>query len=290
MEQIGFYSEGVKLVGNLWPAGDPAAKVVVFCHGAFEFQDNWFEYAERLSTEGVSAFTFDFCGHGESEGQRSLVSLRVWAHNIRDALNALGEHGYREFALVGWGVGGSAALLAAVHDRRLACAVLLSTPVYLAPNLGERVAYGLVSVAARLKKALLKRPLTLSRLNELEVLRVAKDDDANNLLLSNPKWRAAYQAIPILESLDSVWFDITHTVRRIEIPVLVIHAGEDGIIPVDQSEKLIDALQGRKQLKVVDGCGHALHLDCEKDAVYRLIARWVKKYLRPPRSDHSNNR
>jgi alpha-beta hydrolase superfamily lysophospholipase len=252
---------------------------VVFCHGAFEFQDNWTEYAERLSDEGLSAFTFDFTGHGESEGQRSLVNLRVWAHNIRDALNALGAWGCREFALVGWGVGGSAALLAAVHDQRVDCAVILSAPVYLVPNLGERLAYGLVSVAARLKKKVLKRPLNLSRLNEFEGLRIVTDDYTNKSLLSNPKWREAYQAIPVPESLDSVWFDITHTIPRLKVPVLVIHGEQDEVIPIEQSEKLFNILAGPKKLIVVEDCGHAVHLDLEKEKVYKLTAKWIKKHM-----------
>ena len=281
MKQLEFLSEGYQLSGILRESPTVSSKAVVFCHGAFEFQDNWFDFAERLSDEGIPTFTFDFTGHGGSEGLRSHVDLRIWAHNIRDALNELGSRGYDEFALVGWGIGGSAVLLAAAHDRRLRCAVVLSAPVHLVPGMGERLAYGLISFVARLKKAVFKRPLTLSRLNELEQIHITYDEGANQAYFSNPKLRASYQAVPVPESLDSVWFDITHTVEKVNIPVLVIHGAEDELIPVEQSEKLYQVLQGQKKLKILQDSGHALHLDHRSEEVYQLLSGWVKRYLDP---------
>lgn len=279
MERAVFNSEGLDIYGVLREADGPKTTAIVFCHGAFEFQDNWFAYAERLNSEGFTTFTFDFAGHGDSEGLRGLVNLRVWAYNIRDALNYLQTRGYRRFALVGWGSGGSAALLAAAHDPRLSCAVILSAPVYLLPPLPERIAYGLVALAAKIKKAIFKRPLTLSRLNELAEMRMLSDGGANERYLSNPKVREIYQAVPIPDSLDSVWIDITLAAKKVNIPVLVMHGSEDKIIPVDQSQKLYDLLSGEKELKLLQGCGHAVHLDREKDAVYGMISGWVRDHL-----------
>ena len=280
-EQVTFLSEGNQLQGYLRAAEASQSKAVVFCHGAFEFQDNWFEYAERMWEEGISTFTFDFTGHGNSEGLPSLVDLKVWAYNIRDALNTLKTRGYQEFALVGWGIGGSAALLAAAHDKRLRTAVVLAAPVYLVPNIGERLAYGLVTVFARLYRAIFKRPLTLSRLNEFEEMRIMSDEDGNLSYLQNQVLRSGYETIPMPESLDSVWFDIRHSVAKVAAPVLVRHGDEDEIIPLEQSERLMDVLEGKKKLKVFEGCGHALHLDIEKNAVYSLAVKWIKKYLDP---------
>lgn len=274
-----FKSENSTLRGHLFAPETPQTTAVVFCHGALEFQDNWFAYARQLRAEQITAFTFDFAGHGQSEGTRNLVDLRVWAYNIRDALNFLSRRGFQRFALVGWGLGGSAALLAAAHDTRLACAVVLSTPVSLMPPFGERVAYGFVSLAARVIKLFRKRPLTLSRLNELADLRFLSEDQANELFYTDARIQENYRAVPIPESLDSVWLDISRAVIKVEIPVLILHGVEDEIIPKDQSQKLSNLLAGKKKLKTLDHSAHALHLDVEKEAVYELTARWIKQYL-----------
>lgn len=258
----------------------PGSRVVVFCHGAFEFQENWFEYARQMNAEGWSAFTFDFAGHGQSQGLRSLVNLRVWAYNLRDALTALQERGYGPFAVAGWGMGGSAVLLAAAHDPRIESAVILSTPMILQPPLPERVAYGLISAAAKIKKAIWKRPLTLSRLNELEEMHFLSDDARNQQYVSEDRVRRPYEAVPLPDSLDSVWMDISAAVEKVRLPVLVIHSKEDAIIPKDQSRKIYDLLQGPKKLKLIEDSGHALHLDQKRDEVFRFILGWITDHIR----------
>jgi alpha-beta hydrolase superfamily lysophospholipase len=281
MEEIAFSSEGCTLRGCLRESEGSPGRAVLLCHGAFEFQDHWADYAERMQQAGISTFIFDFTGHGGSEGLRSLVDLKAWAYNIRDAVSALAARGYQEFALVGWGIGGSAALLAAAHDPRLRCAVILSAPVSLIPGIGERLAYGVISLAARIISRFTKKPLSLSRLNELEEMRVSLDEEVNQAYFSNPKLREAYQAVPVPESLDSVWFDITQSVEKITVPVLVIHGREDEIVPVSQSEKLVDKLQGQKKLTIIEGAGHALHLESQNEIVFEIILKWIRKYLDP---------
>lgn len=272
-------SQGVEIHGVLREADQHKSKAVIFCHGAFEFKENWSAYAGLLTAEGYATFTFDFTGHGESQGLRSLVDLRVWAYNIRDILNHLQRRGYQRFGLVGWGSGGSAALLAAAHDQRVACAAILSAPVYLVPNIGERAAYGLISAVARVKKAITGKPLTLSRLNELSEMRIAADESANEQYLSTPKVREQYSAVPIPDSLDSVWIDLTQAAARIKIPVLVMHGTDDQIVAANQSERLFSILQGKKELKLIAGSGHALHLDVSKETVFLQISDWLKIHL-----------
>lgn len=252
----------------------------MFCHGAFEFQENWFAYARRMTAEGWSAFTFDFAGHGQSQGLRSLVSLRVWAYNLRDALTALQRRGYGPFAVIGLGMGGSASLLAAAHDPRIESVVTLSAPMILQPPLAERVAYGLISGAAKIKKVIFKRPLTLSRLNELDEMRFLSDSAANEKYVADDQLRQMYSAVPIPDSLDSVWMDISGAVEKISLPVLVIHSKDDSIIPASQSQKIYDLLKGPKELELIEGSGHALHLDEKKGDVFALILAWIKRHAK----------
>ena len=279
VEQVTFHSEGLEIHGCLWKADRPEKGAVLFCHGAFETRENWAAFADRLSQEGFTVFTFDFAGHGASQGLRGSVNLRTWAYNIRDAMNYLQGRGCSAFGLVGWESGGSAAVLAAAHDLRLSCAVIISAPVYLLPTLAERVAYVLASIVAKLKMAFLHKPLTLSRLKQMKQLRIMSDEAANEAYFADSKVQEIYNAFPIPEGLDNVWVDITGAAEKVNIPVLVIQGAEDKIIPTNQGQKLHDLLQGRKELKMVDGSGHAVHLDLQKDTVYTMISTWMKANL-----------
>ena len=279
MEQIIFHSEGLEIHGSLWKTNQPAKWAVLFCHGAFETQENWTAFADKLNRDGFTAFTFDFAGHGASQGMRGSVNLRTWAYNIRDAMNYLQGRGCSVFGLVGWESGGSAALLAAAHDVRLSCAVILSAPVYLLPTLAERVVYVLASIVAKLKMAFFHKPLTLSRLNEMKRLSIMLDEATNDAYFADPKVQEIYNTFPIPDGLDNVWVDITGAAEKVNIPVLVIQGTQDKIIPTNQGQKLHDLLQGRKELKMVDGSGHAVHLDLQKDTVYTMISTWMKANL-----------
>ncbi len=279
MEQVTFHSEGLEIHGSLWKTDHPEKGAVLFCHGAFETQENWTAFADRLSQEGFTVFTFDFAGHGASQGMRGAVNLRAWAYNIRDAMNYLQRRGCSIFGLVGWESGGSAAVLVAAHDVRLSCAVIISAPVYLLPTLAERVVYMLASIVAKLKMAFVHKPLTFSRLNEMKRSGIMVDEAANEAYFADSKVQQIYNTFPFPGGLDNVWVDITGAAEKVNIPILVIHGTEDKIIPTNQSQKLHDLLQGRKKLKMVDGSGHAVHLDLQKDTAYTLIASWMKANL-----------
>lgn len=249
--------------------------MVVFCHGAFDFQENWFAYARQMNEVGWSAFTFDFAGNGRSEGSRSQVNLRIWTYNLRDALTTLQKRGYETFAVIGWGLGGSAILLAAAHDQRIESAVVLAAPMILQVSMAERVAYGLISGVAKMKQIMFKRSLNLSRLNELNEMRFLSDNAANEKYIADDRLRQIYAAVPVPDSLDSVWMDISTAVEKIHLPVLVIHSKEDAIIPADQGKKIHDLLKGPKELILIEGSGHALHLDKKRDEVFGLITNWI---------------
>jgi alpha-beta hydrolase superfamily lysophospholipase len=280
MELVTFSSDGRSLSGALFEASRPGPAAVVLCHGAFEFKENWFDYAERLAGEGFTALTFDLTGHGESDGVRGTVDMGTWPYDIREALNLLGTRGYERFGLVGWDFGGTAVVLAAAHDPRVRCAAILSAPVFLMPSLADRVAFTLILGAGKVKRALWRKPLTLSRAKELERMRVAVDEEVNERYRSDARVRAHYEAVPIPECLDHAWIDVTPAAERVEVPTLIVHGAKDVVHPVAQSQRLRDALQATNELHVVEGVGHAVHLDGRSDEVYELIAGWMRRYLK----------
>lgn len=282
-EPVEFNSQGETIHGLYRPANPPSGgeakhSAVLICHGAFEHQGNWQTWAERLAAGGYAVLTFDFAGHGESGGLQGLVDMQVWAYNLRDAMNFLGQRGLNRFALVGWGSGGSAALLAAAHDPRIACVCVLAAPVLIMPFLAERVAYSLLSLVAKVWKKLLRRQFTLSRLPEFESLTMTVDPDANQRYLSDPHVRRALGAAPVPESLDAIWLDITAAAARITAPVLVLHGDKDRHVPLKQSAALLKLLKGPSRLTAVPGAGHALHFE-PGGGVYAEVQDWIRSYL-----------
>lgn len=281
MEDIHFTSEGDLLHGVLLKTAEgPASNcAVIIAHGAFDSCSDWLDYANRLAETGRTVLALDFSGHGTSEGLRGMVDLRRWAYNLRDAMNALGERGYQRFALVGWNSGGSAVLLAAAHDPRLACAVGLSVPVQLTPVLSELVVYSLMTGWSKLRRIFTPKPLLLSRTGAYTSERFAVDDGVDRAYRNDERLHAALAALPVPESLDSVWMDISAAMPKIAIPVLIVHGVKDEIIPVKQAKLADKLLKGKKKLILVEDAGHVLHLDQKKDEVLANIDHWIDRHL-----------
>ena len=51
-------------------------------------------------------------------------------------------------------------------------------------------------------------------------------------------------------------FTLKHIVHQIECPCLIIHGGKDIIIPISEAQRLFDALQAPKELKIWEDGNH----------------------------------
>jgi pimeloyl-ACP methyl ester carboxylesterase len=63
---------------------------------------------------------------------------------------------------------------------------------------------------------------------------------------------------------------LPHRLHRIGIPTLIVWGRQDGIVPLAHGEAYARAIAGA-QLKVIDRCGHAPHL--ERPAEFTSMVR-----------------
>lgn len=101
--------DGLTLDARLWRRGDD--RLVVFLHEFRDDQSTWWPFAAER-TDDISALTFDFRGHGASEGALNDVDAMVLdTHAVVDVARAWG---FQRIMLVGAGMGAAVALTAAV--------------------------------------------------------------------------------------------------------------------------------------------------------------------------------
>ena len=122
-ETIRLRSLGDQLVGTLFlPDTEKRSSVLIICHGAGEFKENYFELCELLADRGVATLAIDMHGHGESDGERYYVSMRQWVADVQAAIDFLLTHPRIDGGRIGaFGLssGGTAILEAALVDPRL---------------------------------------------------------------------------------------------------------------------------------------------------------------------------
>jgi pimeloyl-ACP methyl ester carboxylesterase len=94
------------------------------------------EFARRMAAQGIASFRMDFAGIGDSRspGVDAEAPTHVFEHDrtpdISSALDALGELGFRRFALQGMCSGAYHALQAAVVDRRVDILLLINLAMF----------------------------------------------------------------------------------------------------------------------------------------------------------------
>ncbi|MGE3857968.1 MAG: alpha/beta hydrolase, partial [Dehalococcoidia bacterium] len=116
-EVVSFRTEdGVTLSGRLW-ARDPR-RLVIYLHEYRGTQATWWPTARAGEAAEPSAMTFDFRGHGTSEGDEDDL-----AGIVPDAAAALAfarERGYERVVFVGAGMGAAAAIVVAAPAEHVA--------------------------------------------------------------------------------------------------------------------------------------------------------------------------
>jgi pimeloyl-ACP methyl ester carboxylesterase len=132
-EPVAFMTpDGVTLHGHFYADAGPRRKVVVLAHMFESDQTAWSDFASELAGSGVHTLTFDFRGHGESEGSPDASTTPV---DLGLAVLFAQSRDYTEVYVVGASVGGLAALRVAA-DQELAGVATVSAPP-LSVELGD---------------------------------------------------------------------------------------------------------------------------------------------------------
>jgi alpha/beta superfamily hydrolase len=128
---VSFGSNGIKLNGTVYiPAGasrQNRVPAVVMCHGYGNEQAAFETSARELAAEGVATLTFDFRGHGESEGilDGSIVEdvLDAWGY-----LHDQPQVDRKRMGLVRHSMGAFSAILAAGKLKKAKVLIALACP------------------------------------------------------------------------------------------------------------------------------------------------------------------
>ncbi|HWX22122.1 MAG TPA: alpha/beta fold hydrolase [Candidatus Binatia bacterium] len=278
-ESVRFRSLGDEMAGTLFlPASGGPAPVLIVCHGAGEFKENYFEMCERLAERSLASLAIDMHGHGQSGGERFYVDMRQWVADIQGAIDFVltrPELDGGRIGAFGLSSGGTAVLEAGIVEPRLKVLVGLDATVRNSlPRIESFVLKSLVQVG-QLKRRLTKRDFRVPLAKFSVGPKMASDPEINRRLLSDPHALEAFMALPLPGAEQAFFVDTLTRVSRITAPTLVLWGEDDKLDPPETGRLLCDALTCKKQLEVIPGNGHVGHLDRNRAKVFALTADWV---------------
>lgn len=220
--------------GSVWfeNVGRASARPLVLIHGANDHAGTWFAVAPTLAQQ-YRVLIPDLAGHGDSEPQSGPIPLSLIVAKLEALL-----HDERELTVIGNSLGGWMAL---------------------AYTLRNRVSRLFLESSGGLNRPLAV-PLVARTREEAMVILRAVHGPAHQ----PPEWvieslLARAGDSPMLRLTELPEHDVEPRLGEIDVPTTLIAGADDGVVTLDYSEALRDAIP-HATMCVIEGAAHIPHL------------------------------
>uniref|UniRef100_A0A8C7BLQ9 Monoglyceride lipase n=1 Tax=Neovison vison TaxID=452646 RepID=A0A8C7BLQ9_NEOVI len=238
-------ADGQYLFCRYWkPTGTPKALIFV-SHGAGEHCGRYDELAQMLMGLGLLVFAHDHVGHGQSEGERMVVSdFHVFIRDVLQHVDIMQKDypGLPVF-LLGHSMGGAIVILTAAERPSYFSGMVLISPLVLAnPESATTFKVELYNTDPLICRAGLKVCFGIQLLNA--VTRVER-------------------ALP-----------------KLTLPFLLLQGSADRLCDSKGAYLLMESAKSQdKTLKIYEGAYHILHKELPEvtNSVFREINMWVSQ-------------
>ncbi len=235
-------SAGARLAGILRTPDTPAAGSALLAHCFTCGKDlhTLARLARRLTEAGWVTLTFDFTGLGDSEGSFTDTTMGTSVGDLSRAAVALLERNSGPCLLLGHSLGGSAAVLAAHRLHTVTSLVCIGSPVDVAHVRHLFVGAGAPDHRGAVEVDIGGRPFRIG---------------------------ADFQT-----DLDT--HDVESAAAELDIPVLVVEAGADSVVPVEQTRRLA-AAPADSTLVTIPDADHLFTAPAHADQLATVVLTWL---------------
>ena len=290
---VAFFSEGCKLVGDLYAPDDlrPGERRagIVLCHGYTGVKDLYLPDNARVLVEtGYVVLAFDYKGWGESEGPRTRLAPYSRVADVQAALTFLGAQeavDETRLGIYGTSYGGATVVWTGAIDRRVRCIVSV-----VGIGHGERWMrsvrrpdewFDLLdrSAADRVKRTMDGESEFVDRNRIL----LPDRQSAELAAAARRNVPSALDTLPLEYVDETLGFHPEWVVDRIAPrPILFITTDDDRLVPPEESRVLHDKAGEPKKLVVLEGYGHyQVYAEPAFGEVMRETVAWFGEHLAP---------
>uniref|UniRef100_A0A8C3D731 Monoglyceride lipase n=1 Tax=Cairina moschata TaxID=8855 RepID=A0A8C3D731_CAIMO len=239
-------ADGQHLFCRYWKPATAARALVFIAHGAGEHCGRYDDLAQRLTELNLFVFAHDHVGHGQSEGDRMVVSdFHVF---IRDSLQHIDlmkkDHPGLPVFILGHSMGGAISILTASERLGDFSGMVLISPLVVA---SPEVATPIKVFAAKVLNLVLPN-LSLGSIDPNAVSRNKKEMESYT---SDPLVYHGGMKVSFVIQLMNAIARIERALPKLTLPVLVLHGSSDKLCDIRGSYLLMDTVQSQdKTLKV----------------------------------------
>ncbi|XP_028638796.1 monoglyceride lipase isoform X4 [Grammomys surdaster] len=266
-------ADGQYLFCRYWkPSGTPKALIFV-SHGAGEHCGRYDELAQMLKGLDMLVFAHDHVGHGQSEGERMVVSdFQVFVRDVLQHVDTI-QKDYPEVPvfLLGHSMGGAISILVAAERPTYFSGMVLISPLVLA---NPESASTLKVLAAKLLNFVLPN-MSLGRIDSSVLSRNKAEVDLYNSdpLICHAGVKVCF-GIQLLNAVSRV----ERAMPRLTLPFLLLQGSADRLCDSKGAYLLMESSRSQdKTLKMYEGAYHVLHKELPEvtNSVLHEINTWV---------------
>jgi non-heme chloroperoxidase len=248
--------DGVRLYYKDWGIGQP----VVFSHGWPLNADAWDDQMMLVASNGFRAIAHDRRGHGRSAQPWDGNDMDHYADDLSDLIEALD---LRDIVLVGHSTGGGEVTryVGRHGTARVAKVVIVdgipplmlktdANPGGLPIEVFDAIRAGVAGDRSQYYKDLAVPFYSANRPDST----VSQGTlDMFWLWSMQAGIKGAYDCIRVFSETD-----LTEDLKKIDVPTLIVHGGDDQIVPIGASAMMSSQLVPNATLKVYPGAPHGL--------------------------------
>ena len=259
-------ADGTELLVRHWPARATNVASVLVLHGLGDHSGRFEHVGDRLAADGFDVHAFDLRGNGGSGGRRGHVDRWTQLHDdLGERLQAVrAAAAGRPVVLYGHSMGGLVALGYLLGAGAKPYLVVLTSP-----GLDSTLPTWKKTVARLLGRIVPTLPIPTgiegSTLSRDPVVAAKAAADPATARVSTARFGAEG-----LEEQDRVRRDS----QRLELPTLVLHGLDDGLVPAGASEVL--ARLPNVERRTYPGLRHELHNEPEGPAILDEVIAWLR--------------
>lgn len=230
---------------------------VLLVHGLNGGRHDMVELEAALHAEGLLTSNILLPGHGPNMREELPVHWQDWTRAVSSELAYLRQQSDMVF-LVGHSLGGALALYTAAHEE-VAGVVAMCAPLQLYP---------------------MAEPLVRVVKNITPFLPVFRDDVHDPVARRLYQQRASVPRWVPMQPVESLLQFLPHLrlkLPEVTVPVLIMAAGHDHIVPVRDSHEIYRCLGSReKHFVTFQRSSHVLMKDYDREAVYARTSAFIK--------------
>ncbi|MBM85829.1 MAG: alpha/beta hydrolase [Rhodospirillaceae bacterium] len=290
-EPVTFYSEGMKLDGDLYLPDDlgegESRAGVVLCHGYTGVKDLYLpDNAAALNQAGYAVLTFDYKGWGKSDGSRSRLAPYSRVADVQAAITFLSVQSQvdeGQIGLYGTSYGCATVAYTAAIDQRVKCTVGVAGMGHGARWMRSvRRPDEWFDLLKRSKQDRERRVMTgASEFVAREEVLLPDRQSAELAAAARSKNSDAVGTIPLEYVDETLQFHPEWVVDKIAPrPILLIAAGDDRLVPPEDLRSLYDHAGEPKKMVVIPNCGHyEVYVKPAFDVVMGETVEWFQRHM-----------